>query len=147
MLTRTRAGALLGGIALMATAAGATWWTLGWSGEATPTFASERKDLRDALARTEFRPVEGRLSGAAAYVPVRPATRGAARLDLPPDVRIAGARLERALAGRDTPAANAALGVAYLAVGNTQRAVEVLEDAVQQQPRDAAFQNDLAVAY
>lgn len=132
----------------MAAAAGATWWTLGRSGgEATPAFASERKDLLDALARTPFRTVEGRLSGAAAYVPLRPATRGAARPDLPPDVRIAGARLEQALAGRDTPAANAALGVAYLAVGNTQRAVEVLEDAVQQQPRDAAFQNDLAVTY
>ena len=107
----------------------------------------ELRELTRALGKEPARPVEGRLSGGFPYAPALPATRGAAGRDVSPDVRIAAARIEKLAREHETPRNRAALGTAYLTLGDWERAVEMLEDAAQQQPENAEFQNDLSVAY
>jgi tetratricopeptide (TPR) repeat protein len=108
----------------------------------------ELQDLIAAVASQPTRPVEGRLTGGFKYAPPPSPTRGPRDRDLPPDVRIAAARLEQAAAGDSTSAsAQAAVGVAFLAVGDLDQAIDGLERAVSQQPSDARYQSDLAAAY
>jgi len=65
----------------------------------------------------------------------------------PPAVLAAVARI-RELAGNDSsPQALRALGLTYLVSGDTNAAVEALEDATAQSPDDPRFLSDLAAAY
>ena len=114
----------------------------GWADRAIP----ELRELAGALGKEAARPVEGRLSGGFQYAPPLAVTRGAGR-EVSPDIRIAAARIEKLAREHETPRNSAALGTAYLTLGDWERAVEALEDAVQQQPENAQFQNDLSVAY
>ncbi|HET9385856.1 MAG TPA: CHAT domain-containing protein [Gemmatimonadales bacterium] len=107
----------------------------------------ELQELARALAHEPARPVEGRMSGGVPYSPVAAATRGVVGREASPDVRIAAARIEKLAREIETPRNNAALGSAYLALGNWDGAVEMLEDATRQEPANATFQNDLSVAY
>ncbi|HVZ20941.1 MAG TPA: tetratricopeptide repeat protein, partial [Vicinamibacterales bacterium] len=105
------------------------------------------RELMDALAREPTRVADARLSDGLAYRPPPVQTRGAARHSIPPDVTIAAAQVEQWARERDTPRTSAALGVAYLALGDWDNAVESLSDAVRRAPNDAGFLNDLAGAY
>lgn len=107
----------------------------------------ELEELIAALANEPTRPVEGRLTGGFKYAPPPSPTRGPGNREVSPDVRIAAAKIEKLARERDTPQTGAALGLAYLALGDVDRAVEVLEDAAAQQPLDARVQNDLSAAY
>lgn len=110
---------------------------------------SDRPELRDlvaALATEPARPVEGRLTGGFAYAPPPTLLRGPMD-QASPRVRIAEAKLEEAARAYDTSETQAALAVGYIAVGELDRAVDALEEAVKQKPTDAPFQSDLAAAY
>jgi CHAT domain-containing protein len=107
----------------------------------------ELRELARAVGKEPARPVEGRLSGGFEHAPPLAVTRGAAGREVSPEVRIAAARIEKLAGEHETPRNSAALGTAYLTLGDWERAVEMLEDAVQQQPENAQFQNDLSVAY
>jgi tetratricopeptide (TPR) repeat protein len=108
----------------------------------------ELQDLIAAVANQPTRPVDGRLTGGFKYAPAPSPTRGPGDRDLPPDVRIAEARLEQTAAGNAANAnAKAALGVGLLVLGELDKAIDDLERAAAQQPSDARYQSDLAAAY
>jgi CHAT domain-containing protein len=107
----------------------------------------ELQELATALAHASTRPIEGRLSGGFPYAPPPASTRGLTRGIASPDIRIAAARLEKAAAERPTPRTLAAMGVGYLTVGEWDRAVEALQDAVSDAPDVSAYQSDLSAAY
>ena len=107
----------------------------------------ELQELIAAVASEPTRPVEGRLTGGFKYAPPPSPTRGPGDRDVSPDVRIAAAKIEKLARADDTPQHRAALGLAYLALGDLDKAVEALEDAAQQDPGNAQFQSDLAAAY
>ncbi len=65
---------------------------------------------------------------------------------LPPDARIAIARLEKQAAREQSPRALSALGVAYIIGGDVDRAITTLEDATAL-AADAAPWSDLSAAY
>ena len=119
-------------------------WRSWWSG--VPGDRPELGDLFDALAREPARVVDGRLAGGFPYAPPAVSTRGAGRR-VSPDVVIAAATIEKLAVADDRPANRAALGVAYLALGEWDNAVGTLEEVVEDAPASAVFQNDLAVAY
>jgi tetratricopeptide (TPR) repeat protein len=112
---------------------------------------ADRPELREliaAVAGQPTRPVEGRLTGGFKYAPPPSPTRGPGDRDMPPDVRIAAARLEQAASGdQPAPGALADLGVALLTLGDVNKAIDALERAVAQRPLDARYQSDLAAAY
>jgi CHAT domain-containing protein len=111
---------------------------------------SERPELHDlfsALSRESTRPIEGRLAGGFPYAPPRVQTRGVRGESASPDVRIAAALIEKRARGESTAQNNAALGAAYLALGEWGRAVEALDEAVEAEPRNVTFLNDAAAAY
>jgi tetratricopeptide (TPR) repeat protein len=93
--------------------------------------------------------IEPRLTGGFAHGPLR----GALRSNQPtlpavsPDVRIAAAEIEKQAAGRASPSAVHARGVAALVVGDYERSVEALERTVDQDPLNAQMLSDLAAAY
>jgi tetratricopeptide (TPR) repeat protein len=62
-------------------------------------------------------------------------------------VRIIAARSEKALAANRTPQTLHTFGVANLIMGEIDRAVPLLEQAVNQQSPDARMLNDLSSAY
>ncbi|HEY7790040.1 MAG TPA: tetratricopeptide repeat protein, partial [Vicinamibacterales bacterium] len=95
----------------------------------------------------DHRPIEARLSGGFAYGPPPSPMRGADAPEVDPDVRIATAEIEKIHRAHETPLTEDALGVAYLVSGDLDRSVPLLEDAVDQQPGNGDFQNDLAAAY
>jgi CHAT domain-containing protein len=107
----------------------------------------ELQELIAAVAKEPTRPVEGRLSGGFKYGPAPHPTRGAGEREASPDVRIAAARIEKQAGTSDTAAKSAALGVAYLAVHDFDRAVAALERAVRDEPSNAGAQSDLSAAY
>lgn len=107
----------------------------------------ELAGLVAAAAHEPTRLVEGRLTGGFAYKPPPVPTRGAGDRNISPELKIAAAQIEQTMRGKDTAEAAAALGDSYLAVGDLNRAVENLEAAVDQNPDDARYQNDLAAAY
>jgi len=95
------------------------------------------------------RPIEGRLSGGFSYGPVRGSVRSGApsAQALSPDLRIAAASSEKALSGVGTPEVLHALGVIGLMVGDLDRAVPMIEQAVEQSRSDARMLSDLSAAY
>jgi tetratricopeptide (TPR) repeat protein len=106
----------------------------------------ELQELVAALANEPTRPVEGRLTGGFKYAPPPSPTRGPGDREVSPDVRIAAAKIESRAAGRSLND-ETALGIAYLSVGEYDKAVAVLEQVAQSQPMNARASNDLAVAY
>jgi tetratricopeptide (TPR) repeat protein len=94
------------------------------------------------------RPIEARLSGFA-YGQLRGPLRSGmvSPRAVSPDVRIAAANSEKALAGIGTPAALHTLGVASLMVGDYDRAILMLEQAADQPSPDAQMVSDLSAAY
>jgi hypothetical protein len=117
----------------------------GWFGP-----RSDRPELQElvaALANEPTRPVEGRLTGGFKYTPPPSPTRGPGDREVSPDVRIAAATIEKRAGERPSAEDEAALGIAFLALGNTDRAVALLEAATRRQPSRADFLSDLAAAY
>lgn len=118
-------------------------WLFGSTGD-----RPELQELIAAVASQPTRPVDGRLTGGFKYAPPPSPTRGPGDRDLPPDVRIAAARLEQTAAGNPGSAsAQEAEGVALLVLGELDKAIDGLERAVAQQPSNARYQSDLATAY
>jgi len=107
----------------------------------------ELRELVAALATEPTRLAEGRLSGDFKYAPPPAPTRGAGDRPVSTRVRIAAAKLEQEAHERSTARVRAALGVADLALGDLDGAIQSLESAAAQEPSNAQFQNDLAVAY
>jgi len=110
---------------------------------------SDRPELQEliaAVANEPTRPVEGRLTGGFKYAPPPSPTRGPGDREVSPDVRIAAANLEKTARLDDSPSNRAALGVAYMALGNLDAAIEAIEDASQRDPANPGVQSDLAAA-
>jgi CHAT domain-containing protein len=134
--------AVLGSALLAAVAVPSRFWTP----RDRPTDRPELRQLFAALAEAPSRVVEGRLAGGFPYAPPAVLTRGTARR-LPPEVVIAAATIEAETRAADLPQARAALGVAHLVLGEWDRGIEALEDAIAGEPGNAVFHNDLSVAY
>jgi tetratricopeptide (TPR) repeat protein len=118
-------------------------WPFGSTGD-----RPELQDLISAVASQPTRPVEGRLTGGFKYAPPPSPTRGPGDRDLPPDVRIAAARLEQAAAAEPaSTSAQAAQAVAFLVLGDVDKAIDGLEKVVVLQPSNARYQSDLAASY
>ena len=64
-----------------------------------------------------------------------------------PDVRIAAARIEKEAIAHRTPQTLKSLGIAYLVMGDINRAVPVLEEAADQRSSDPRILSDLSAAY
>ena len=124
----------------------------GWQlWRATPRPSSPADDepfaaLLAAVAATGARPVDGRL-GSMDHAPPPARLRGPGGDDIAPAVRIAAARLEQAWRAQPVPRASARLGVAALALRDWDRAIELLREAADAEPRNAQFQSDLSAAY
>ena len=108
--------------------------------------SSRLRELVAAVALEPTRPVEGRLTGGFKYAPPPSPTRGAAEHEVSTGVRIAAAAIEARVGTEDTPESLGALGLAYLAVGETARAVQCLERAATAEPVDPRRLSDLAAA-
>src|SRR5262249_44404513 len=108
---------------------------------------TEIKALVAAVGTT--RPIEARLTGGFAYGALRGTLRSGAPTTntASPEVRIAAAHGEKALAARGTPDALHALGVASVVIGDLDRGIPRLERAVNQPSPDPRFLTDLAAAY
>jgi tetratricopeptide (TPR) repeat protein len=115
-----------------------------WFG--TRSARPELQELVAALANEPTRPVVGRLTGGFKYAPPASPTRGPGDRDSSPAVRIAAARIEKQAQRRASSEDRVALGVALLAVGELDRAIEVLTEAARQTPSADAF-NDLSAAH
>jgi CHAT domain-containing protein len=112
----------------------------------TPGSRPELQELVAAVAGDASRPVDGRLTGGFAYGAPPTLLRGPSE-PASPRVRIAEAKLDEAARAHDTPATQAALGVGLLAIGDVDKAIEALEDAVMETPGEARYQSDLSAAY
>jgi CHAT domain-containing protein len=119
------------------------WLHFGPAGAGRP----ELQELVAATAPEGTRLFEGRLTGGFSYAPTRSRSRGSRGSDASPAVRIAAANLESRATSRNTPADRAAFGVASLTLGDIDKAVAALEDAVAHAPRQSSYQSDLAAAY
>ena len=111
--------------------------------------ADERAIETLVAALGDERVIEPRLTGGFAYAPLRGPIRSgrSAVSNLPPDVRIAAARIEKDNMDLRTPPALHARGAAALLSGNIDSAVAALEEAAAQPPPSARILNDLGVAY
>jgi CHAT domain-containing protein len=107
----------------------------------------ELEELIAALANEPTRPVEGRLTGGFKYAPPPSPTRGPGDREVAPDVRIAAAKIEKQAQAIETPANEAALGIAYLATGQFDKAIASLEESTAKDPQSALFSSDLSAAY
>lgn len=107
----------------------------------------ELQELLAALANEPTRAVDGRLAGDFKYAPPPSALRGAQAREVSPDVRIAAAKIEKAAGRNESAALQTALGVAYLAIGDLDKAIDVLEETSSRRSDDAGVQNDLSAAY
>ena len=112
-----------------------------------PLDRPELQELVGAVAKEPTRLVEGRLTGGFQYARPPSPTRGPGDRDVSPDVLIAFGHIQQLAASNDTPENRAALGVAYLAMGNLDKAVQTLEDAAQEDSKNPRVQSDLAAAY
>jgi len=114
-----------------------------------PWGSREIPELQALVAAVgDDRPVEARLSGGFAYAPVRSNVRGETGTpSLRPDIRIAAARIEKAVLVRRSPEVLRALGLAYLVVGDVDKAVPVFEEAIDRPTPDARLLSDAAAAY
>jgi tetratricopeptide (TPR) repeat protein len=113
----------------------------------SPMGRPELAELVAAVGTT--RVIEPRMTGGFNYAPVRaPVRSGESVLDASsPDVRIAVARIEQKFESSRRPEDIAALGVAYLSVANTDRAVAALEESTDLPTPDPNGLSDLAAAY
>jgi tetratricopeptide (TPR) repeat protein len=130
--------------AALAVAASVLW--LVTSGREVPREPSFQLQSLVAAVGTD-RPIEARLSGGFAYGPLRGPVRSGGTALVSPDVRIAAAQSEKALGAKRTPTTLHALGVAYLTIGDIDRAVPVLEQAVGGLVQNAEMLSDLSAAY
>jgi CHAT domain-containing protein len=135
-------------LALVALVAAAGWWRY--------RAAPGEDDSRAAAALSELvkasdgpRSIEGRLTGGFRYGAFTPRrTRGSAPLaSVAPQLLIARAELTKIALTSDAAAHDAALGVALLATGESTPAIELLQEALAEQPDAARWQSDLAAAY
>jgi CHAT domain-containing protein len=126
--------------------AGLFGWTRWPAGSSSPD-RPELQGLAAALARQPNRPIDGRLSGAFAYSPMPVPTRGAASADVAPEVLMAVALIQKTARAVETPVNLAALGIAHLVSRDPDRATEFLEAAVDADPENPTFLNDLAASY
>lgn len=138
------------GTTLALCAAGAMAY-LAWGPERVgrTNVAGDRPEIRElvaALARETTRPIEGRLSADVPHRPLVPQTRGG-RPELSPDVRIAAATVEKRARAAATPANNAALAAAFLAIGDWDSAVDAIQEAIEAEPSNPTFLNDASVVY
>jgi tetratricopeptide (TPR) repeat protein len=104
-------------------------------------------ELIGVIAKAPTRSVEGRLSGGLRYAPPPATNRGGANQDIPADLLLAASKLALAEQTRTTPDGQAGAALAFLIVGDYDRAITALEFAVQHVPTNPRFQSDLAVAY
>lgn len=95
----------------------------------------------------EMRPIEPRLTGGFQYGPYRGPVRGEFKREASPDVRIAAARIERAVANNPSAETLHALGVGQIVLGELDAAISTLERAVSESADNARIQSDLAAAY
>jgi tetratricopeptide (TPR) repeat protein len=107
----------------------------------------ELQELIAAVANEPTRPIEGRLSAGFTYAPAPSPTRGPGDREVSAAVRIAAAKIEELARADAAPERLAALGVAYLAVGDLELGIMSLEDAAAARPSDPSILNDLAAAY
>src|SRR5262249_51413238 len=104
------------------------------------------QDLIVTVGKQPTRPIESRPSGF--RYGLRPvAARGVTVDAVSLEVRVAAARIEKLAGERDLPEVRAALGVAYLAIGELEKSVLALEEVAARQPDNGTFQNDLSAAY
>ncbi len=96
-----------------------------------------------ALAKEPTRPIEGRLASPIPYA----AAALEVKRDPAVDVRLAVLDLEKLAMQDQTPEHDAALGAAYLSIGEIDRAVKHLEQASFASPDVESLQNDLGAAY
>lgn len=115
--------------------------------ERSQSDSSALHELVAAVANEPTRPVEGRLTGGFKYAPPPSRMRGPRDREVSHDIRIAAANIEKLAATEYTPENEAALGVAYLALGDFDKAVPALERAVELEPGNPRFQSDLSAAY
>lgn len=118
-----------------------------WHGCVVRPNRPEVADLVAALLVQGSRPVDGRLSGfpyLAAPSPTRGTEPGSPSSA---DVRLRAARLLQTPSAGESPQRTAAAGIAYAVIGNWDRSVEALEDAIQSDSHSAVYLNDLAVSY
>jgi tetratricopeptide (TPR) repeat protein len=111
------------------------------------TRTAELDELVAAYAGEPNRPAEGRLSGGFPYAPAPSVVRGGGGTDLSPDVRIAVARIESAAASDRSARSLWALGVAHLASGTLDLAVQALEEAARLDATNAELHSDVSAAY
>jgi tetratricopeptide (TPR) repeat protein len=133
--------------ALLAVAA--CLWLLVGSGY-FPSARAPNRELQALVAAVGTdRSLEARLTGGFSYGPMRASLRSGApsAQTLSPDLRIAAASSEKALAGVGTPAVLHALAVVGLLVGDLDRAVPMIEQAVDRSRPDARMLSDLSAAY
>jgi CHAT domain-containing protein len=102
----------------------------------------ELRDLITAVAAEPTRLVAGRLSGFP-YAPPPSVSRTGASQSVSPQIKIAAATIEDLAQRQSNPTRLASLGLAYLAVGDLDRAVTTLEDA-SNAVADAQVHSDLS---
>jgi CHAT domain-containing protein len=115
--------------------------------KSSPDVRPEVAELVAAIGTA--RAIEPRITGGFAYGPLQaPRRSGDSVLDTStPDVRIALARIEKRVEQSRRPEDVVALGVAYLAVANADKAVTTLEDSIEYPTPSANALSDLAAAY
>ena len=115
-----------------------------------PSARGPNRELQALVAAVGTdRSLEPRLTGGFSYGPMQGAVRSGApsAQRLSPDLRIAAASSEKALAGVSTPEVLHALAVVGLLVGDLNRAVPMIEQAVGRSRPDARMLSDLSAAY
>jgi tetratricopeptide (TPR) repeat protein len=108
-----------------------------------PFGPADQRALDDLVAAVGTgRTFEARLTGGFAYAPVRGPVRGPNdAANLPPDVRIAIAEIEKQFTARPIAATAALIG------GDTTRAISILEAAAQTDPNNPRILSDLSAAH
>ena len=104
------------------------------------------EELRAAAGRT--RAIEPRLSGGSLpYRPLEPVTRSGAQPEVPPELRIAEASLQKRTEASRSAENLHALSAAQLLARAIEPAIRSLEDAGELDPASRQIQFDLAAAY
>jgi tetratricopeptide (TPR) repeat protein len=141
----TKPAVLWPAAATLATAA-AVWLAVGTGVIARWRGTQPELQALVAAVGTE-RTIEPRLTGGFAYGPLRGPVRGAGGERVSPDVRIAAAQIEKDAGTSRTQDAMRLLAVAHLVLGETNRAIALLEAAANEPTADARTFSDLAAAY
>jgi tetratricopeptide (TPR) repeat protein len=140
---------VVGGLAMAAVTILAIWvgkpGRMSWFSGAQSS--AEFTGLIAAYANEPNRPADGRLSVPFQYGSPPAVTRGGSSRERLPDTRIAASQIEAAVRTDITPGGRHALGIARLALGDSDGAIAALDEAAAAAPRDAAIANDLAAAY